>query len=433
MLTLTHRTSRPTRGFTIVELLVVVVVIAILAAITVVAYNGIRDRAIDTAVQSDLRSAAEQAQADQATTGSYPSDGSSFKSSNGTSYQYSVNNTTSPQTFCLTASNGKSIYNVNQTGQLVGGACTGHVNGVGSSGIAWNILPIPTSYWTVALVSSDATKLMLFGSEYFSRSTDSGATWAAQSKIVNTAFTNPPGFMSSDGSRVFGSSFFNGTSSMYRSTNVGTSWSIIGGQSAERYAGSTDGSKLYYSQVYDNDSGTGGVYRSTDAGSTWTATPLSTVVTWSALASSGDGARVLVGSLSSSYLKISTNSGVSWTDVSGAGQRAWTSVAMSSDGTKLAAIGGSVLYLSTNSGTTWIAQSGVPAAREVAISADGSKFIVTPATTGSLYTSSNGGSSWNQETPIGQGQWFSPTIASGANKWFVIKSVDGTGILYSGR
>lgn len=42
-------------GFTIVELLIVIVVIAILAAITIVAYNGITNRARATAVVSALR------------------------------------------------------------------------------------------------------------------------------------------------------------------------------------------------------------------------------------------------------------------------------------------------------------------------------------------------------------------------------------------
>jgi prepilin-type N-terminal cleavage/methylation domain-containing protein len=60
------------RGFTIVELLIVIVVIAILAAITIVSYNGIQNRANETAVQSDMRNMANLVEQHAATTGNYP-------------------------------------------------------------------------------------------------------------------------------------------------------------------------------------------------------------------------------------------------------------------------------------------------------------------------------------------------------------------------
>ena len=48
--------ARKESGFTIVELLVVIVVIAILASISVVSYNGIQQRARDSARDSAVRS-----------------------------------------------------------------------------------------------------------------------------------------------------------------------------------------------------------------------------------------------------------------------------------------------------------------------------------------------------------------------------------------
>lgn len=61
------------KGFTIVELLIVIVVIAILAAISVVAYTGIQNSAHDAAVKSDLANLAKQIQIYHAHTGVYPS------------------------------------------------------------------------------------------------------------------------------------------------------------------------------------------------------------------------------------------------------------------------------------------------------------------------------------------------------------------------
>ena len=61
-----------TSGFTIVELLIVVVVIAILAAITIVSYNGIQQRANNTRRASDIEVAAKAIEMYYAQHGSYP-------------------------------------------------------------------------------------------------------------------------------------------------------------------------------------------------------------------------------------------------------------------------------------------------------------------------------------------------------------------------
>lgn len=60
------------RGFTIVELLIVIVVIAILAAISIVAYTGLQNRAHGSAVQSDISNFAKKIQLYHAVHGVYP-------------------------------------------------------------------------------------------------------------------------------------------------------------------------------------------------------------------------------------------------------------------------------------------------------------------------------------------------------------------------
>lgn len=59
-------------GFTIVELLIVIVVIGILAAITIVAYNGIKDRANNSKRAGDLNGVSKALEAIYATDGQYP-------------------------------------------------------------------------------------------------------------------------------------------------------------------------------------------------------------------------------------------------------------------------------------------------------------------------------------------------------------------------
>lgn len=68
---------KATSGFTIVELLIVIVVIAILAAISVVAYNGIQERANGAAITSQAGAYVKGLQLWSAETGQVPVAGNS--------------------------------------------------------------------------------------------------------------------------------------------------------------------------------------------------------------------------------------------------------------------------------------------------------------------------------------------------------------------
>lgn len=59
-------------GFTIVELLIVIVVVGILAAVTLVGYNGVQDRARQAAAKSDVANAVKSIEAFALTEGIYP-------------------------------------------------------------------------------------------------------------------------------------------------------------------------------------------------------------------------------------------------------------------------------------------------------------------------------------------------------------------------
>jgi prepilin-type N-terminal cleavage/methylation domain-containing protein len=91
---LTSTIQQKHKGFTIVELLIVVVVIAILAAITIVAYNGIQNRAKLAAIQSDVSNAVKQLENIKTTDGSYPATQalSSLKASGGNTLTYTAYN-----------------------------------------------------------------------------------------------------------------------------------------------------------------------------------------------------------------------------------------------------------------------------------------------------------------------------------------------------
>lgn len=133
------------KGFTIVELLIVIVVIGILAAITVVAYTGISQQASATALKSDLTQAKTQLDLAKINSGNdtYPASPSgtnpptSLKPSPSTTYQYTVDNNSSPATYCLSATNnttGQAFHLDSTTGTPEDGVCDGHTAPSGGGG-----------------------------------------------------------------------------------------------------------------------------------------------------------------------------------------------------------------------------------------------------------------------------------------------------------
>lgn len=112
------------RGFTIVELLVVIVVIAILASISIVSYNGITNRAHEVAVKSDLRQAMTKLSIYRMDNGEFPANftGSSAITSTNTNFAYSGGGSS----FCLTGESKKVstiVYHIDQDGSLQEGIC----------------------------------------------------------------------------------------------------------------------------------------------------------------------------------------------------------------------------------------------------------------------------------------------------------------------
>jgi prepilin-type N-terminal cleavage/methylation domain-containing protein len=72
------KTMKKDRGFTIVELLIVIVIIAILAAITIVAYNGIQARANTSASQQAANTLMKKVEAYNAIKSTYPKAAGTF-------------------------------------------------------------------------------------------------------------------------------------------------------------------------------------------------------------------------------------------------------------------------------------------------------------------------------------------------------------------
>jgi prepilin-type N-terminal cleavage/methylation domain-containing protein len=146
-------------GFTVVELLIVIVVLAILVAIIIVSFNGIQRRAKEALITSNLDNVSRLLKVDQIANdnGQYPNTqseangGKGLPASQGVSYQYTVDNASFPQTYCVTASFNGIDYKITESTSSVEGVCSGHT--ASTPQIITNLSPNPsvetnTTGWT---------------------------------------------------------------------------------------------------------------------------------------------------------------------------------------------------------------------------------------------------------------------------------------------
>ena len=119
-----HKRLQRSPGFTIVELLIVIVVIAVLASITIVSYNGVINRARASTIQNNLADNFKVLAISNSDNGIYPSVATAgLKSDNGITLTYIPNATSTA--YCLQASGySNDFYITDANSAPQSGTCT---------------------------------------------------------------------------------------------------------------------------------------------------------------------------------------------------------------------------------------------------------------------------------------------------------------------
>lgn len=215
----TIKRKKQPHGFTIVELIIVIIVIGILAAITIVGYSGMSQSAKAHAVGSEAQRMATELRKYKVTNGVYPSDLSSISQTAGYSYGYAKYDSNS---LCVSATKDNiSYYVLSSNTEPQSGTCAGASGGASA----------PSGLVATANSTSQIT-----------------LSWTAPTSFTPANYTV-----------------------QYSTSNSFTSSSSISNVTTTSQAiGSLSPSTQYYFRVQANTSQGGGAYSATISGATYT-------------------------------------------------------------------------------------------------------------------------------------------------------------------
>lgn len=419
------------RGFTIVELIVVVAVIGVLAATVTVAYNGVTSSARDRAVLSDAdKVSSEVARYGSKNGGLYGSAVQWYsQGSANTNIRFIptsgniIDVVSNADNYCIRVYNPASgKYKTLQTAATIGSSNTACASqqpstvaqndSIQFSSITWQQATSAGSRNWVGVTSSDNGQNLaaVAQSSNVYTSNDGGVTWVERTASGSRIWMSIDS--SSDGSKIIAAN----RNYLHYSSDYGATWTQLTSAGTRDWRGvamSSDGTKIA-TQV-----SAGYLYTSSNSGVTWTEHTGPGVRNWDSISSSSNGSVILATNINSGNPYVSQNGGATWTAISGFTNKYNYASAVSADGSTMALTdfyAANGLQISRNGGSTWTAYgSGTTGSRmmDVALSSDGSKVILSKDT---IYSSVDSAASFvkNDAIPVNAQNYDIATSSNGA-------------------
>ena len=466
-----YNSKSTSKGFTLIELIVVIAVIGILAGISIVGFSRYQADTRDARRSSSVTSISEALEKYYDINGEYPS--CSAVSAAGTIVSQTtlkgINQSTliAPQagssdtnsikctsSGSILTSSGVDFFEYQGDGSSDcngSGSClqftlkykdesSGTIKSISSRhqvNLATSGAPVlsisPTGVSQVNLTWTSVNNAASYTVQY---ANDNGFTTSPVVQSVGTTSLSISGLITGK-TYYFRVQAMNGSST----TNWSNTVSLVANFTSLTWTQQTGSGSRSFFAITISDDGTklaaadspGYIYTSTDSGATWTQRTSSGKRYWKYyMSSSGDGTK-LVAVAGTDYVAspnipggvyTSTDAGATWTTQTSLGDQYWSGAAMSSDGTKIA-VAGSSLYVSSNSGATWTDRSPNTGTGwyNVVSSQDGT--VLATKQNNTIFISTNSGVTWTARAAFNSGGY---AMSSDGNK---LIAGDYPGYLYT--